>query len=262
MSFKTLVLFACVAAISCAQFDSREQEEAFASRQQNDALKQFNDQRRLQDQDKFEENRKFENQDRFNYERRFQDRFEQDQRNQGRLDNPNNRGILNGRAFPQQTTFLHLQPAVLNVQSSSRRFNVQDDSNYDVAYSVSDVTTGDIKTHQETRRGDEVQGQYTILDSDGFQRKVNYRANDRDGFDAEVSREPVIGFEFRYPAQNNNNFQIFANDFDAEHQFNGFNKAHSQTHQAIQPKAFATTSVSKTEDGQHNQYTVQTTTNN
>lgn len=271
MSFKLVVLFASMAIISCTQYDSRNHEETFDN---HGTLQRQNDQRRFQEQTRTEENRQFEsytqnNQDIFENDRRHQDRFDNNHHQQ---QNFNNRGTFDHRVNQQNPTLFHLQPAVFNVQSSSRQFNIQDDSNYDVAYSVSDMTTGDIKTHQETRRGDEVQGQYTIVDSDGFQRRVNYRANDRDGFDAEVKREPVVGYGFTNNYQghhNQHNFNTNNQQFNTQTNFgNKFSSnQHDQFHiaQPVQflavPKSVATTSVSKTEDGQHNQYTTTTTTN-
>lgn len=273
MSFKLVVLFALVAAITCATFDSREQEEGFTN---HGTFNNKNDQRRGHEQSRLEGDRRVHHPDRFDENRRNEDRFDDSRYHNEQV--YRNRGFFEQRVNPQNPTFLHLQPAVFNVQSSSRHFNVKDDSNYDIAYSVSDMTTGDIKSHQETRRGDEVNGQYTIVDSDGFQRRVNYRANDRDGFDAEVKREPIVGLRYSgnyqaHDVQNNfNNNQQFPNHqlrsgFNQNQQFNSqlsqndqFN--HNQNAQFLtHPKSVATVSVSKTEDGQHNQYMTTTTTN-
>jgi hypothetical protein len=201
----------------------------------------------------------------FSEETRFDDRHfqHQDRTDDNRYQYEHN---LNNREFfgHRNPTFLHLQPAVFNIQSSSRHFDVKDDSNYDISYSVSDMTTGDIKTHQETRRGDEVNGQYTIVDSDGFQRKVSYRANDRDGFDAEVKREPVVGLRFSTNHQGHHNQRNIGNSqqFNQNQQLNDhFNHNNKQSQPLTLPKSVAITSVSKTEDGQRNQYITTTTTN-
>lgn len=61
---------------------------------------------------------------------------------------------------------------------------------YDFAYSVHDSQTGDIKSQQESRRGDVVQGQYSLVDPDGLTRIVDYHADDQTGFNAHVRREP------------------------------------------------------------------------
>ncbi|EAU76112.1 AGAP010119-PB [Anopheles gambiae str. PEST] len=62
-------------------------------------------------------------------------------------------------------------------------------ANYEFSYSVHDEHTGDIKNQHETRHGDEVHGQYSLLDSDGHQRIVDYHADHHTGFNAVVRRE-------------------------------------------------------------------------
>ncbi|XP_058820018.1 cuticle protein 8-like [Topomyia yanbarensis] len=64
-------------------------------------------------------------------------------------------------------------------------------ANYEFSYSVHDGHTGDIKSHHETRHGDEVHGQYSLLDSDGHHRIVDYHADHHSGFNAVVRREPA-----------------------------------------------------------------------
>lgn len=63
-------------------------------------------------------------------------------------------------------------------------------ANYEFSYSVHDAHTGDIKSQHETRHGDEVHGQYSLLDSDGHHRIVDYHADHHSGFNAVVRREP------------------------------------------------------------------------
>lgn len=62
---------------------------------------------------------------------------------------------------------------------------------YDFSYSVHDTQTGDIKQQYETRDGDRVQGQYSLVDADGLHRIVDYTADDVNGFQATVRREPI-----------------------------------------------------------------------
>ncbi|KFB42450.1 AGAP010116-PA-like protein [Anopheles sinensis] len=64
-------------------------------------------------------------------------------------------------------------------------------ANYEFSYSVHDEHTGDIKSQHETRHGDEVHGQYSLLDSDGHRRVVDYHADHHSGFNAVVRREPT-----------------------------------------------------------------------
>ncbi|XP_062551334.1 cuticle protein 8-like [Armigeres subalbatus] len=62
---------------------------------------------------------------------------------------------------------------------------------YEFSYSVHDEHTGDIKSQHESRHEDKVQGQYTLLDADGHHRVVDYTADDHNGFNAVVRREPT-----------------------------------------------------------------------
>ncbi|XP_035909170.1 cuticle protein 19-like [Anopheles stephensi] len=60
--------------------------------------------------------------------------------------------------------------------------------NYKFEYGVKDPHTGDHKTHWEERDGDVVKGAYTVLDSDGSSRLVEYTADPHHGFNAVVKK--------------------------------------------------------------------------
>lgn len=62
---------------------------------------------------------------------------------------------------------------------------------YEFSYSVNDPHTGDIKSQQESRKGDAVHGRYELIDSDGHKRIVEYTADEHSGFNAVVHREPT-----------------------------------------------------------------------
>lgn len=62
---------------------------------------------------------------------------------------------------------------------------------YSFAYDVQDALSGDVKSQQETRDGDIVQGQYSLNDADGYRRIVDYMADGERGFSAVVRREPL-----------------------------------------------------------------------
>ncbi|XP_055641879.1 larval cuticle protein A2B-like [Toxorhynchites rutilus septentrionalis] len=66
---------------------------------------------------------------------------------------------------------------------------------YQFQYSVHDEHTGDIKSQQEERHGDDVKGQYTLIDADGHRRVVDYTADEHNGFNAVVRREPLEGHQ-------------------------------------------------------------------
>lgn len=62
---------------------------------------------------------------------------------------------------------------------------------YDFAYGVHDAHTGDVKEQVESRDGDAVHGSYSVVDPDGYKRTVEYTADDHNGFNAVVKREPI-----------------------------------------------------------------------
>ncbi|XP_046667012.1 cuticle protein 7-like [Homalodisca vitripennis] len=64
---------------------------------------------------------------------------------------------------------------------------------YAYDYTVSDYHTGDSKSQWETRDGDVVKGQYTLIEPDGSVRTVEYTADDHNGFNAVVKKtEPKV----------------------------------------------------------------------
>ncbi|KAG5876968.1 hypothetical protein JTB14_027867 [Gonioctena quinquepunctata] len=64
-------------------------------------------------------------------------------------------------------------------------------ANYDFGYGVNDPHTGDSKSQHESRRGDVVQGSYSLIESDGTKRTVDYSADAHNGFNAVVHKEPL-----------------------------------------------------------------------
>ncbi|CAK1602747.1 unnamed protein product [Parnassius mnemosyne] len=59
------------------------------------------------------------------------------------------------------------------------------------SYGVADPYTGDYKSQIESRAGDNVQGQYSLLDADGTRRTVDYAAG-AEGFNANVRKDPAL----------------------------------------------------------------------
>ena len=59
---------------------------------------------------------------------------------------------------------------------------------YAFDYSVQDPHTGDAKSQWETRDGDVVRGQYSVVEPDGTVRVVEYTADDKNGFQAVVKK--------------------------------------------------------------------------
>ncbi|XP_061400481.1 larval cuticle protein A2B-like, partial [Musca vetustissima] len=62
---------------------------------------------------------------------------------------------------------------------------------YKYGYDVQDAVSGDSKSQVEERDGDVVRGEYSLIDADGFKRTVQYTADDVNGFNAVVHREPL-----------------------------------------------------------------------
>ncbi|XP_063379070.1 cuticle protein 19-like [Cydia fagiglandana] len=63
---------------------------------------------------------------------------------------------------------------------------------YGYSYSVEDPHTGDHKSQHETRDGDVVKGEYSLLQPDGSFRKVTYTADHHNGFNAVVHNTPPV----------------------------------------------------------------------
>ncbi|KPI94584.1 Larval/pupal rigid cuticle protein 66 [Papilio xuthus] len=59
------------------------------------------------------------------------------------------------------------------------------------SYGVADPYTGDYKSQIESRAGDRVRGQYSLLDADGTRRTVDYAAG-AEGFNANVRKDPAL----------------------------------------------------------------------
>ncbi|CAH4012827.1 larval/pupal rigid cuticle protein 66-like [Pieris brassicae] len=60
------------------------------------------------------------------------------------------------------------------------------------SYGVADPHTGDVKSQHETRHGDNVVGQYSLIESDGSRRTVDYAADAHNGFNAVVRKDPAL----------------------------------------------------------------------
>ena len=68
---------------------------------------------------------------------------------------------------------------------------VEAPAHYEFSYDVHDTHTGDIKNQHESRNGDHVEGQYSLIDADGYRRIVDYSSDAHTGFIAHVRREPL-----------------------------------------------------------------------
>lgn len=63
---------------------------------------------------------------------------------------------------------------------------------YSFSYGVKDSHSGDDKSQHETRDGDVVKGQYSLVEPDGSRRIVDYTADPINGFQAVVSKQELV----------------------------------------------------------------------
>ncbi|KAL0840629.1 hypothetical protein ABMA28_015828 [Loxostege sticticalis] len=62
---------------------------------------------------------------------------------------------------------------------------------YQFGFDVNDDQYTNYQNRKEQRDGDVIKGSYSVVDSDGFIRTVTYTADPKEGFRAEVSRQPT-----------------------------------------------------------------------
>lgn len=85
-------------------------------------------------------------------------------------------------------------------------FIFQAKPDYKFAYGVSDPNTGNSQKHQESRDGDTVKGEYSLIEPDGYIRRVIYSADSKHGFQATVIYEPPAGAISSSPKASSNIF--------------------------------------------------------
>ncbi|XP_025416202.1 larval cuticle protein A2B-like [Sipha flava] len=85
-------------------------------------------------------------------------------------------------------------PAYVNYAVAAKSYDADYDPNpsYSYAYDVHDQLTGDSKSQHESRHGDVVHGSYSLVDPDGTKRTVDYTADPHNGFNAVVTKEPLV----------------------------------------------------------------------
>lgn len=67
----------------------------------------------------------------------------------------------------------------------------QPSPSYQFGFDVKDDEFTNYQNRKETREGNVIKGSYSVVDSDGFIRTVTYTADPKEGFKAEVVREPT-----------------------------------------------------------------------
>ncbi|XP_055850441.1 cuticle protein 7-like [Episyrphus balteatus] len=101
-----------------------------------------------------------------------------------------------GILLPSQFTIAKTIP--VQYQSSlyhhiPRKYDYDSHPQYKYGYNIQDIASGDSKSQVETRNGDKVNGEYSLLDADGFKRIVKYTSDSINGFNAFVTRIPIQG---------------------------------------------------------------------
>lgn len=93
--------------------------------------------------------------------------------------------------LPQQH---HHQPTLVKTYAAPalvKHVEYEAPAKYEFSYGVHDAQTGDIKEQSESRDGNNVRGYYSVVDPDGYKRTVEYTADEHNGFNAVVRREPI-----------------------------------------------------------------------
>ncbi|XP_015603954.1 cuticle protein 19 isoform X2 [Cephus cinctus] len=101
------------------------------------------------------------------------------------------------KPLPRTSSLVYVAPpilktagAVVATEEDSMEMEVEHMSypKYSFNYGVIDGYTGDSKSAWEERDGDTVKGEYSVVEADGTIRTVSYTADDRNGFNAVVTR--------------------------------------------------------------------------
>ncbi|XP_076262726.1 larval cuticle protein A2B-like [Rhynchophorus ferrugineus] len=100
-----------------------------------------------------------------------------------------NYGQSSGNSGVSGVGVSHTSPVVSSVPIVHARADPFDHHPaYGYSYAVHDSHTGDAKSQIETRHGDSVRGQYSLVEPDGSRRTVNYASEPHTGFNAIVHR--------------------------------------------------------------------------
>jgi len=91
-------------------------------------------------------------------------------------------------AAPVFAQAVHAAPIVAKVPVRAEPYDPH--PQYNFGYAVHDSLTGDHHSHSESRDGDVVKGQYSLVEPDGSIRTVTYTADAINGFNAVVNRQP------------------------------------------------------------------------
>ena len=102
-------------------------------------------------------------------------------------------------AYEQQAYYQQAPAAIYKQAAIIKQVQHEAPANYEFNYDVHDTHTGDIKQQYEKAHDGAIQGQYSLIDADGYRRIVDYTADDHHGFNANVRREPLEGHKVAQP---------------------------------------------------------------
>lgn len=113
---------------------------------------------------------------------------------------------------------------------------------------MSDPDTGNSQKHQESRDGDSVKGEYSLIEPDGYIRRVIYTSDPTHGFQATVVYEPPVG---ALPSSSHNTFSSSKklpqpSEFPYEEIINSipdFHDIHIPKYQRVKPKQYDNTNI-------------------
>ncbi|XP_023298212.2 activating signal cointegrator 1 complex subunit 2 homolog isoform X2 [Lucilia cuprina] len=97
------------------------------------------------------------------------------------------------RPQPQQLAQQYQPPRPKGKPQLEQEEEEYDDQNssYQFGFDVKDDEFTNYQNRKEVRDGSVIKGSYSVVDSDGFIRTVKYTADPKEGFKAEVIREPT-----------------------------------------------------------------------
>lgn len=102
---------------------------------------------------------------------------------------------------PQHQAYItkEIQPALIKKIVHHQPQEHYEPANYEFHYDVHDDHTGDYHSQQEKAENGAVRGSYQLHDADGYLRVVEYTADDHNGFQAVVKREPLAHHHQQQP---------------------------------------------------------------
>ncbi|KAH1002383.1 hypothetical protein HUJ04_008475 [Dendroctonus ponderosae] len=83
------------------------------------------------------------------------------------------------------------EPDLRKSSQKNELLDLQPNPSYQFGFDVQDDQFTNYQTRKEERDGKRITGSYSVVDADGYIRTVKYTADPKEGFKAEVSREPT-----------------------------------------------------------------------